>query len=603
MIGSRVKFFVCVLVVFIFGSVSFAEDSIPPPASGVPRGLVPAQGAPVPEDDVSNSAVGEQESEEVVPDQVGRPQGPRVTVSGLAPIDPSGAGLLDSSSGGFGSNLWSGSPRQAIATRIGQLPAAPNSPVMQSLLRRVLLSTANPPTGVTPPTEPSMLAQRLIKLIAGGRVSEATMLGAHSARDDVFARQAWAEALLLHGREPEACGDATSLRQSSSEPYWLKLRVFCYIVENNTPAAVLTLDVMRERGIEDEVFFALAGALADGTVAKVTALPAPTGVHLALLARANVAAPAALAVWLPANKLFSLSLDPTLKLTALERAAVAGLVSPEQLAEAYNAESFSPDQYDDPDEVAPKLVLARGNALYFQAITKRTRAAAKAAAFAAALERADSQNRFALFAQMSRTLARQMPAVAETAWLAPQIARVLLYNGDSKAVALWTTMLTSPTDAPTVNAIQMQAGLVYPSAENLAKMQSAMIWLGQNALKPSGSKEWLMARATREIPLLDALGYTISPEAQWAVSGSSSGAVPIGASAEALAGVTRSAQQHRIGETVLNALVTLGNAGPPRAQTGTVVRVVDALATLGLRDEARALASEAVLGAPTRQPK
>lgn len=594
--GSRVSFLVCVLAVLNFAGASLAADE--PPASTTPRGLAPVQGAPVEEEVGAPQA-----TEEIIPDQVGKPQGPRVTVSGLAPIDPSGAGLIGPGSGGFASTMWAGSPRAAIVARISQLPGAPNSPVMQSLLRRVLLSGANPPGGVTPEGEPSMLAQRLGRLIAGGRVSEVVTLGAQSAREDGFARQAWAEALLLQARDQDVCGDATPLRQSSSEPFWLKLRVYCHLVEGNAQAALLTLDVMRERAIEDEAFYALAGALADGSVAKVTAIAQPSGVHLALLSKANVAVPPALAAWLPASSLISQSGDAGLKLVAIERAAVAGLVTAEQLVEAYQAEVFTPDQYDDPEEWSKKLTPSRTNALYFQSVIRRTRPAARAAAFAAALDRADSQNRFALFAQMSRGLVKQIPAVAETSWLAPQAVRVLLYNGDAKYVGLWLTILQSPTDAATVNAIQMEAGLVYPSTENQARMPAAMTWLGQNALKPSGSKDWLMARATREIPLLAALGYAIPPEAQWAVSGSSTGIVPSGASAEALAGLARAAQQNRLGETVLDALVALGPGGPSRAQGQTVVRVVDALSDIGLRDEARALASEAVLSAPARAVK
>ncbi len=596
--GSRVSFLVCVLCVSILSGPGFAAEGVPPPASAAPRGLTPP-----PENTEQVVAPDASALEEVIPDQVGRPQGPRVTVSGLAPIDPSGAGLIGPGSGGFAPTLWTGSPRAAIATRIGQLPASPNSPAMQSLLRRVLLSGANPPSGVTPDDEPSMLAQRLLKLVAGGRVSEAAMLGAQSARDDALARQAWTEALLLQARDEDACGDATTLRQSLGEPYWLKLRAFCYVVEGNSSAAVLTLDVMRERAIQDDAFFELAGALTEGSVAKVAGVPAPSGIHMALLARAKVSAPAVLASWLPGHLLFAQSADAGVRLVAVERASVAGLVGAEQLRDAYEAEVFTADQYDDPEEWSSKLPASRVNALYFQAISKRTRPAARAAAFAAALERADSQNRFALFAQMSRGISKQILPIAETTWLAPQITRVLLYNGDAKAASVWLSTLLSPTDVATVNALQMQAGLVYPSTENLARMPAAMTWLGQNALKPSGAKDWLMARATREIPLLEALGYAIPPDAQWAVSGSSVGVVPSGASAEALAGLARSAQQHRLGETVLNALVALGVGGPARAQGQTVVRVVEALVVVSLRDEARALASEAVLSAPVRPGK
>ena len=610
MTGSRVKVFGAVLTsVLSVSNFAHAEEST---ASGAPRGLGPAttSTAPsIPADEPASVPDAEAppppapRTEEVLPDQVGKPSGPKVTVSGLDEIDPSGAGILDGSSGGLPSNIYAGSPRAAIVARIAQLPAAPNSPAMQSLLRRVLLSSTKPPAGTTPPDEPSMLAQRLRKLVAGGRIAEAAMLGAQSGRDDRFARQTWAEALLLQGRDNDACGDATSLRQSLSDEFWIKLRAYCYLAEGDTSAATLTIDVMRERGISDDVFFNLASVLTDGSKAKVDALPAPGAIHVALLNRTRTPVPASLAGWLPARNVFLTGSDAASKLVALERAATAGLASVEELVDAYNAEGFTPDQHDDPEEWAPKMSPTQANALYFQAIERRTRPAARAAAFAAALERADAQNRFALFAQASRTMARQMPAVAETAWLAPAIMRVLLYNGDAKQAAQWLAMMTSPTDVPTVNAMRIHSAIVYPSAENLAHLPQALEWLGENALKAGGSKDWLMARALGEVPLLDALGYTIPPQAQWALTAAPPQAPLQGAAGEAATAMTRSAYQQRVGETVLNVLVALGAPGPAKAPVSVVARSVDALATIGMRDEARAIAAEAVLGSSMRPSK
>jgi hypothetical protein len=163
--------------------------------------------------------------------------------------------------------------------------------------------------------------------------------------------------------------------------------------------------------------------------------------------------------------------------------------------------------------------------------------------------------------------------------------------------------MNSPSDAPTVNAIQIHLAFAKPTTENIARLQGAMTWLGENALRPGGAKDWLMDRATREIPLLEALGYVIPPDAQWAASATTAGVVPSGPAAEALIALSRTSQEGRVGETVLNALVALGPGGPTRAQGQTVARVVKALMAVGLRSEARAIATEAVLGSPIRLRK
>ncbi len=594
--------FCCVglLASFLLSSVATAAEPEPQgPAKTAPRTLTPQT---EPAADPATATVQTVPAEQAVPDKPGSPSGPRVTVSDLAAIDPAGAGLLSDGSGGFRSSLWTGSARPAVALRIAQLPGAPNSPAMQNLTKRLLLSQGNPPVGETPPDEPSFLALRLQKLVANGLVDEAATLGAQSARTDFFARQASAEALLLQGRDADACGDGTSLRQSSNDPYWLKLRVFCYLTQNDEQAAALTLNVMRERSVNDDAFFTLADVIMNGGPANVT-VPAPSGLHLAMLRKAGASAPVApLAGWVPAAQLLAQQFtEPTVRLAAIERAALASLVPIDELREAYQTETFTPDQLDDPEEWAKKLPPSRANALYFRSIAARTVPSAKAAAFAAALQRAESQNRFALFATLSAGIAQQMAPSQDTAWLAPSVTRVLLYARRDKAAEHWLTVMTSPTDAAAVNALQVHLGLVRPSAENLARMQTALTWLGQNALKAGPSKDWLMERATREIPLLEALGYTIPPDAQWAVSANTTGVVPSGASAEALIAVGRSAADDRLGETVLNALVALGPGGPTRAQGQTVARVVKALIGAGLRDEARALAIESVLGAPVRK--
>jgi len=344
--------------------------------------------------------------------------------------------------------------------------------------------------------------------------------------------------------------------------------------------------------------------LAEVGRAQVTALPAPSGIHLALLRHAKMPPPAALAGWVPATNLLSQeSGDAIIRLTASERAAVAGLLPADQLRAIYEAETFTPDELDDPEEGAAKLPPARANALYYQSIAKRTIPAARAGAFAAALQRAEAQNRFALFAELTAGVAQLIKPSPQTAWLAPYVERTLHYTGNDKAAEQWLMALTSPADGPTVNAIQLHAGLVRPTPENLAPMQGAMVWLGQNALQQGGAKEWLMERATREIPLLDALGYIVPPDAQWAVSATTAGVSPSGPAAEALTGLSRAAQEGRLGETLLNALTALGQGGPSRAQGQTVVRVVKALMAVGLRDEARAIAIESVLAAPVRLRK
>ncbi len=64
----------------------------------------------------------------------------------------------------------------------------------------------------------------------------------------------------------------------------------------------------------------------------------------------------------------------------------------------------------------------------------------------------------------------------------------------------------------------------------------------------------------------------------------------------ALRGLHAAARGGRVGETVLFALVILGEAHPGEVDAGTLSRVIAALAEVGLSDDARVLALEAIVG-------
>ena len=588
-------------------------DEQPSAATGAPKGLTPPpssdQTAPQPETpaapaQASSTADWQAPDVKSVPTQSGQPHGPAITVTGLGAVDPSGAGLMEPSDGGLPSSLWSGTSRGLVEDGLTALPNAPNSPAMQTLMRRLLLTSATPPVGNSRNPNQSLLALRLNKLIANGWTAEAAVLAAQAPRDDGLSRQALAEAMLLEGKQIDACGEPTAIRQSSNDPYWLKMRTFCFLVTGDTQSAQLTLDVMRERAIDDEAFYALAAQMTDKTVARVAMLSKPSGLHVALAHLAGARLPVSIvdSGWVPGYRLFAGATgDKELQLTAAEHAAAAGLIQIDQLRAVYDSQTFSADQLDDPEVAAKKLSAPKTNALFYQAIEKRTVPAARAGAFSAALARADAQNTFPLFALVAADTAMEIRPVPETAWLAPHVERVLLYTGNDKQAERWYGALSagSPSDAPVVNALQLHAALAEPTPERTAKLQGALSWLGQNALNPGGLKAWLSDRAAREVPLFEALGYVIPPDAQWALTANSTGALPSAVQNQALAAMAQASAQGRLGETILEAMVALGQSGPQRAEGRTVARVVKALVAVGLVEEARAIAIEAVLGAPS----
>ena len=65
-----------------------------------------------------------------------------IQVEGLSEIDPNSVGSLSVENGGFGEDMWLGTPRSLIESLLPQLPVAIRSPVLRDLQRRLLLSGA-----------------------------------------------------------------------------------------------------------------------------------------------------------------------------------------------------------------------------------------------------------------------------------------------------------------------------------------------------------------------------------------------------------------------------------------------------------------------------
>ena len=120
-------------------------------------------------------------------------------------------------------------------------------------------------------------------------------------------------------------------------------------------------------------------------------------------------------------------------------------------------------------------------------------------------------------------------------------------------------------------------------------------WLSLRA--DEGGRTVAVARANWLAILVDALGGRVDPEVWDRLLLDEQ---PVAARGPALAlanGLLKAAEGGRLGETVLLALLLLGDAGPAAAGIATVGPVVSSLVSADLQEEARAIALEAALAA------
>lgn len=584
------------------------------------------------------------------PTQPQEPATEAVQVGTLAEIDPSSVGLLDPGAGGLGAEMWRGSERGRIELLIQRLPMGTLSATMQDLSRRLLLSAANVPSGKS--LAPSFLGLRVERLAAGGQttsVNQLLRLVPARLSDPAFAR-AEMDGLLLGSDRATFCTRIDGLVADDPDPYWLKGLAFCRALDGEAEAVELAVDLLHDSGeTGDEVFFVLADALTGNGEAVVDSLIDPTPLQLAMLRAAKIPLPAdavagarpgilgAEATWANA--------DIELRLEAAEKAEAAGVISAQALAQNYAGIEFSEEELTDWARLAESQKGPRANALLYQVATIESDPKKRAEALVMAWRRTARDGGFGTMARVTNDAARSLVPSDELVWAATDIVRALIAAGDYDTAARWFALVRdialakpeapAPAPAPVVAApsLDVEAGQApvtagvmgdpLPSpppppvrpykAAALAVIEMwpllqladfdnrlpwsgdvvALWWPGQVALKGAGPAA---ERAALLYSLFDSLGYEIS-DGMWdpLLQGplTVTGYLPSPALSRALA---VAAADKRVGETVLLALLSLGDVGPAGADPSTLHAVIRALREIGLSADARRVAIEAALG-------
>ncbi len=585
-----------------------------------------------------------------------KPASETVQVGALAEIDPSSVGLLDPGAGGMGIEMWQRSERSRIERLIQRLPMGTLSVVMQDLSRRLLLSAANVPEGTS--IAPSFLGLRVERLAAGGQtasVNQLLRLVSTRLTDPAFAR-AEMDGLLLGSNRASFCTRIGALVAEDPDPYWLKGLAFCKALEGETEAVELAVMLLRESGeTSDEAFFILADALTGGADITLESLIDPTPLQLAMLRAAKLPLPAdavpgarpgilgAQATWANA--------DIELRLEAAEKAEAAGVINAQALAQNYAGIEFSEEELTDWSGAVEALKGPRANALLYQIATIESDPQKRAKTLVAAWRRTTRDGGFATMARVTNNITRSLAPSDDLVWAAIDIVRALIAANDFDSATRWFNLvreiaLSQPPAAPEAEplasqpvpsqAAPSQSADAAPEMDRgpmmgdpappppppparpyaaaalavldmwplmqladfdkklpLSKETVAAWWSGQVLLKgaDAGSE-----RAALLYTLLDSLDYEMSDELwdpllQGPLTVTSY--LPSPALSRAL---IVAAEDQRIGETVLLALLALGDVGPAGADPSTLHAVVRALRAIGLSSDARLIAIEAALG-------
>lgn len=531
---------------------------------------------------------------------------PDIQVKDLGSVDPESVGTLDGGSGGFGADMWAGTPRSTIRRLIAGIPSEIRSPATRSLAERLLLTAAAlPPLGEGEAAgKPSMLALRAARLQAMGRVEAAKALILASplrARDPDLVR------LLVDNRflANDLGGACTESKRGAGRPitpYWQKVAIFCQLLSGENEAAVLGANILAESpDFDDRAFLALVDALAQDRSVEIESLPDPTPLHLAMLRSVNAPIPPDTVENAAPDVLRSIGSSPNadldLRLRAAERAALAGAIAAPRLAQIYMSLEFSDDELNTALSTAAQNWTPRGRALLYRAARMQTVPTAKAAVVQKAFELARTDGQLLLLVGLYGDILKSIPVSADLAWFAGEAAKGLLALGDREAAQPWLTLLRQRQfrdhDARTARdrlwALALLAGDARYSNDDSAAMDAYLGVLREQ--EPELANE----RAGYALVLMQSIGLPI-PEGYWHRILGAPKPVPVLVPPPAFVPALENAvRAGRLGEVVLLSILMVGPEGTLGAPPATLRDVISALRSVGLENEGRALALEAAL--------
>ncbi len=526
-----------------------------------------------------------------------------ISTGALGQLDFASVGILTADSGGFGPQTWQGADRALVERLLPKLPVTTHSPTLQKLMRRLLLSTAEPPQGTS--TGASFIGLRLERLIKAGHFEQAAQMSALAGgptRDEALL-QARAEIALASNEFKQACDMAAAQVRASEAVFWLKLTGFCQIINGDEAATQLTASLVAEQEPDDTGYQRLLAALISKSGRLPENLPHLDILQLAMIRFASLPLPekiddhAAPAVLKLMARMPGASVQQ--RLPAAERAEAAGAIGPQEVAQLYSEMPFTVEDRAGAAELATTLPPAQANALLFQSVRGQDSTAGLTLALSAAWRLARASNSFATVSRVNLTPIRDLVPAPEMIEIAAEAGRALLLAGDPLAATRWYDLaraLSIPGNNPAATRAKNDLWPLLRLAQPVAGIPEDPLeitaWLAQLSPEDKTRKGPILLSAMSALDMA-------TPESEWVAMAqdtkkTDAAAMPPAALLHLL---MEASQSGRVGQTVLLSLACLGENGAGLTDPLLLGITVRALNTVGLQTEARALALEAALQA------
>ena len=535
-----------------------------------------------------------------------------IEVNPLDEIAPDSIGTLDPRAGGFGVEMWQGSDRRIVTRLIEMLPGNMSSRGMRALALRLLTSIASPPISqfdFSDETERSLLVLRIDRLMALGEVAELNNLLAAvpSHRDDEQRARTRVDGMLLTHDTAEACRLVRNgIASYHQVPYWRKAMVLCQMIGGEVDQMMLGLDLLRETGSGDPVFFALAGALF-GTEPEIPGDATLTPLHLAMMQTIGTALPPGYVAGAPPALLSAIAQAPSLdgeqRAAAAERACAMGLLDGAGLARVYDGFSFTARELAGAIGATETMTGPRLNALLYQAARDQNLPASRAEILRVALEIGEAEGLYQALVPVFLPLLLEIPVTPELTWFAADAGRALYAAGRYEHASAWLSLgrqeaLINPQASTAAASLwpysRLAGGTALTTDGTLAAWRDLRAGLSAGVGGDSADSAALHRSQTLLRAVFQALGER-DPLSWGQIAAEGDTVNLIAPNAALLYALDEASESRRIGETVLLSLIVLGAEGPGGSHAYALSAALTALGRIGLETEARALAIEAAL--------
>jgi hypothetical protein len=567
------------------------DEGVPPPA---PKRVKGEQAPDVDTSDLKsdvpepapNSAPPSPKQIEEAPLAPPPPPKPVVQSEDLGVVEGPAEGLLDPSNGGLDENIWTGSARADVESRLSHLPLASADSAVRSLARRLILTKAEAPSGKI---KRSIIAIRMEKLLDAGLIDEAAALAAQTTvKNDPDLARVQANAILIGGRANDACGNATATRLSEGGQFWLQLRAYCAAVSGDSATAELTRGILEAQGLTDPAYNTLVDDVLTKAKKPPGAIAKPTAMHLFLLRRAGLPVGLDIAKHFGVGGSLLVLRDPhnppDARLAAAERVAKTGAANTAELKAVLDAQTIAPDRLAGAEAQAPKLPFLAAQGLLRRAAQLESRPALKASLVHQALVLGDKAGLFEVSARLQADVIEKLDPAAVPPTQAPLLGWSLLIAGKHEAAAHWLSEGETP-----------RAVLALVSGKDASPADLSGI-----AQDVSAEPKAFNANQPFEALVLgsyDVLGRAMPDDARAAAKSAEAkhwpGRRPEDDAMQKI--IAAASAPDRKGEAVLRILEFIGPSGPRDVAPDVMVEFLRALQDMGLKDAAHSLAVHALL--------